>query len=1177
LREAGESGRALSALADAGPLPDALRQRAQLERELGRHAQRAETLEALIAQGGPDLDLHRELASLYANELRAPDAAIRHWEGARRLVAAGSPADVALLQSLADAQRASGRTAAWARHAEHELAALDPAPVFDDRRRELRRELAFAYDGELARSDAALAHLRALLDASDAALLGRETLDRVELACLHLLRADGCFVELERRFASRLARIGGWAADWLELAQIREETLRHTSSALDAYRKALESDATNLDALRGLRRTAERLGRWRDVAEALERELECTRDRDPADRGALLRALGDIHWHRLSSTTRASRYYAAALEANASDFAALRALERLLEAMEDWRGALDLYESEAEVLGAANPKRRREIWLHVASLAQERASDPERARKALQRAGEIEALDGPQLAELASLHEAVGDRDAFVAALAKWCDAPDTHADAADHLRLAVALEQLGRTGAAATRVERAVASHPERAEVWDAAARLRAAIGDPLGSARALARASEFVGDASLAAARLREAAARSTGQDPEAALALLREAVERSPEDAIAHVERARLAARLGKDDEAESAARAALEIAPGALDLPGRAAIARVGADAARRRGRAEAAASLYAESLRLEADDAGALGAYGETLFALGDHASARGVLERRLARGDRYAERATHCALLGRCYELAGQPEEALAYHGDALNSDPLHPVALESIVGVLEELDRIDPGIVAIERWARAARSGDECAARLLRAARWELRRGARSESAERHLRAAVTADASLAPAWIALAELQIEAGQLDSAIEATDRASAHVLDPIAFAALANLQGRALEQKGERREAALLFGIAAECDPRCAEAALARARLLRGFGEWREAAAALRAFADRHPSTGAPALAEIYEQLGRLLAGPLEDLESAVLSYRRAIELAPERIEARAALAELLSHRPGDWDEALEQHKIVLASRPTHAGCLRVALRIARGRAKPAAIATGVAIQRALGIATGYESEADAAGATPVTHEPTLTDARSETLRRLAVEAASELAAALGGNPPTGSAPGADPVAACRSRVLAVQGELTAPALLTRSARDVREVMQLLVQLALEPEQVSGHGNLVNALSEALGRRRRRKLRKILGEEATPRDFAGVDFEAWWIELRALAAAEVIRRDSTPLRVALVALIADSEGAAELAGEQPIAPHIEGEPAARALMRRIVDDWLGSL
>jgi len=231
LREAGEKGRALAALVAAGPHAEALRLRASLERELGRHAQRAETLETLLVQVGPDLDLHRELASLYFAELREPEAAARHWEAAQRLVPAGSPARVEILASLANAERAIGRVGAWARHAERELAALDPAPVFDDRRRELRRELAFTYDADLARPDAALAHLRALLDSDDVALLGRDTQDRVERVCLRLLRADGSWVELERRLAGRLARIGGSASDWLDLASIREEMLRGTSAA----------------------------------------------------------------------------------------------------------------------------------------------------------------------------------------------------------------------------------------------------------------------------------------------------------------------------------------------------------------------------------------------------------------------------------------------------------------------------------------------------------------------------------------------------------------------------------------------------------------------------------------------------------------------------------------------------------------------------------------------------------------------------------------------------------------------------------------------------------------------------------------------------------------------------------------------------------------------------------
>ena len=106
-----------------------------------------------------------------------------------------------------------------------------------------------------------------------------------------------------------------------------------------------------MPALRALRGKLECLGRWAEVAETLEHELEHIAPAIQSGRAALLRRLGDVCWRRLYSTTRASRSYAAALEADPQDFESLRSLQELLEAMEDWRGALDLYESEIEMLG----------------------------------------------------------------------------------------------------------------------------------------------------------------------------------------------------------------------------------------------------------------------------------------------------------------------------------------------------------------------------------------------------------------------------------------------------------------------------------------------------------------------------------------------------------------------------------------------------------------------------------------------------------------------------------------------------------------------------------------------------------------------------------------------------------------------------------------------------------
>src|SRR5262245_19636604 len=155
---------------------------------------------------------------------------------------------------------------------------------------------------ELNRPDAALRHLRALLDCGEDDLLGRETVTRLERIALRALRSADLPVELEARMARHLSRCPDDVALWLELARLREERLQSPSAALEAYKRAQVLDRGSLAALRGVRQVAERLGRWQDVADSLERELAHPDTQRAGDRGALLRRLGDIAWHRLSST-----------------------------------------------------------------------------------------------------------------------------------------------------------------------------------------------------------------------------------------------------------------------------------------------------------------------------------------------------------------------------------------------------------------------------------------------------------------------------------------------------------------------------------------------------------------------------------------------------------------------------------------------------------------------------------------------------------------------------------------------------------------------------------------------------------------------------------------------------------------------------------------------------------
>jgi tetratricopeptide (TPR) repeat protein len=1160
---------------------EALRELDRLYRTLERPRERIRALEALIPRvdEAERVPLRCEAAALWSGPLGEPQRAAAHLLHAVAATPRGSGLHVELLRALGEALRAAGPPEAWARCAEAELRALDPAaPVFEDRRRELARSLAQAYEHELRRPEEALRHLRTLVDGPAAGGLAPEARREGEAALLRLLRRCAGPVELESRLAAWLEQGPGSAEGWLELARLRDEKLHARARAAQAYRRALELAPDSRDALCGLRAVAERLGAWEEVAETLERELEQSPEAPAQERAALLRRLGDVAWHRLHSTTRASRCYAAALEADPQDFEALHALQRLLEAMEDWRGALDLHESEVEMLGSRDPARRQQAWLRAGEIARDRTHEPERALRAYVEAAALSPLEAARVAERAELHRACGDETGFTEVYAAWCDDPRAGAGAPEHLRLAEALEALGRPREALARAERALSADASQHAAWKLAARAHERLGDAAAAAAAWARAAER-GDGAAAADALLRAACLRRSEDPRQALAWLERAAALDP--GAAPVQGALAAARETAADPAGAlaAAERALELFAAAGDAAERVEAARLGARCALPLGRLEAAARCFRIVLEAAPSDPDALSGLGEALFGLGDLAGARRALELRLADATPDARRALHLVLLGRCLEAEGDDEAALSRFEAALEQEPGCAGAHERIAAVHERAGRVGPAVAALERWAQHADPGEARAACLLRAAEIELGAGGPTPEAERRLRAALEQAPTLTRAATRLATLLWDTGRAEAALEVAERGLASADPASERAALSRIRALALERRGDDRGAAEAFAAAAAADPRCVEAAIAAARLLRAQGQWRAAGSALASFAEAHPGDDPAGLADVFDQLGRLRAGPLEDVDGAIQAYRRALELEPTRAATRGALAQLLSHRPGDWPEALRHHHAALSADPTLQASLRAVMRIAEGGGRPQAVAHGRAILRALGAASAAEPpDAPAALAHPLADPEALDDALGETLRQLAQQAAREIGEALDSSPTPSVPLGAGPVVAFRAAALAAQGRLSAPALLPLPAAQQGEVLSIVASLVAEPDLVRGGGALVNGLASALGRRARRRLRKLL-EGISPAHLSRIDFAAWLAEVRALAAAVVLDETRGDLRTALLACV---EGEAErptdaIPEAADLTPLVAAHAEARALLRRAVRVWLDLL
>jgi tetratricopeptide (TPR) repeat protein len=1180
LEAEGATGRALAALEEARAADPARRdvvgELARLYALAGRPRERAEALRALLpgSERSAYVALRRELAQCLRDELGDPAAAAAELWAALCSAPPSTLVRSELLRDCGEALLAAGRPDLWARVGEAELAALDPAAeVSGERRLALHRELARRYGSELARSDLATFHWRAVVDGAHPA--DPEMRREAEAGLLAGLRDARHDVELARRLEARLAD-GPDADHWLELARLYEERLHRPERAAAAYREVLAREPGELAALRGLRRVAERLRDAPEVARCLERELELGGARNAHETAALWRKLGWVCWRELDSTTRASRAFAAALEADSTDLAALRSLEELFECLEDWRGAVDLYESEIEILGAGEPARRRELWMRVAERAAVKLGDVARALRAYERAEELAPLAPEALRAFAQLYERAGQAERFTEVFARWCEHADS--DAVDHLRLAAAREALGRAAEAREGLERALTRWPQHGPGWDELARLREQAGEPAAASDALERAAAC-SRGREAAERLVRAAALSGG-DAERAAELLGRAVEADAAHATAQAEHALASARLGRHAAAEAAASRAIELRAGGSTLGAELQLSAslAGGRAARALGHLDAAARLLRAAREASPENPEVLAELGEVLCETGDWPAAREALERRLALPCSPSLRAHFATLLGSALAGSGEPEPALARFLEARDLAPELDAAHAGAVDVLEQLGRLGEAVTTLRGFAERGARPEDKAARLLRAAELELRRGARDAEAEALLREATGVSPDLGRGWRLLAGLAASQGRTAEALEIATLALERIgdADP-ARAELCELRGHALERQGDRAGAAAAFRRAAELDPTRPETALAAARLLRGAGEWRAAAEVLGRFVEAHPGTNPGGLAHALLQLGRLRAGPLEDVPGAVEVYRRALAVTPDLAEASEALADLLTHVPEAWGEAVDRHRALLGADPTRTASLRALIRIAAGRGADGAVTFGYGILRALGSATADERrEAPLRVPVGADRRATLSPALAEAVRRAAQEAAREIGSALGVGAPSEAPPEAsDPASRFRAAAIAEEARLSAPALVPLALEELASVLTLLAELAIEAPAVSGDGKLVNDLSRELGRRARKRVRRAL-EPFAASDVARLDVAAWRAELRALAAAVVLERDQVELRTALAALLrgADGEVGSEIPDEADLAPALRAVPEALALLRRVVAAWV---
>lgn len=205
----------------------------------------------------------------------------------------------------------------------------------------------------------------------------------------------------------------------LRVAQVYEVQLEDVDSAVARYRRVLEADPENQNAVRALDRLFSQTERWADLAEILAREAEI--GQSPEEILEFKYRLGQVHQLRLGDLDKAIEAYREVINAAPEHVETLQALEGLFEAgvKQPEIGEIlePLYQStaeweklirvrEAQLAHTEDADARIGMYHRIAEDAEERLLDPILAFNVYVRAIKERPLDertGDEIERLASM------------------------------------------------------------------------------------------------------------------------------------------------------------------------------------------------------------------------------------------------------------------------------------------------------------------------------------------------------------------------------------------------------------------------------------------------------------------------------------------------------------------------------------------------------------------------------------------------------------------------------------------------------------------------------------------------------------------------------------------------------------------------------------------------------
>jgi tetratricopeptide (TPR) repeat protein len=208
-----------------------------------------------------------------------------------------------------------------------------------------------------------------------------------------------------------------------DLGDLLEKHMNQSDQGITFYKRALDVDPLFLPALEALERIYDQRGSHPELVSILLSKVQALTDPDQIAQHKM--RLGGLYETALGDFERGGRVYREVLELDGSNIFALRGLERIYTAVQDWPDLVDVFERQLDVV--ETERERVDVLLKLAAIQEEQFLKADIAAQRLEQALEIDATCEPAYVALERCYRR----------LKQWLDLINTFerhiSEAADH------------------------------------------------------------------------------------------------------------------------------------------------------------------------------------------------------------------------------------------------------------------------------------------------------------------------------------------------------------------------------------------------------------------------------------------------------------------------------------------------------------------------------------------------------------------------------------------------------------------------------------------------------------------------------------------------------------------------------------------------------------------------